>query len=60
VNSIVWFNMENLKKEKKESLLENILVKISKNIVKASCSCCSEKKNCKGKCILNKTGEDDG
>jgi len=52
--------MENLKKEKKESLLENILVKISKNIVKASCSCCSEKKNCKGKCILNKTGEDDG
>jgi len=50
VKNFLRERMENLKKEKKENLLERILVKISKKIVKASCSCCSEKKNCKGKC----------
>ncbi|WP_459202286.1 hypothetical protein [Methanococcus sp. CF] len=53
--------MENLKNEKKEGILEKILVKISKKIVKNSCSCCSEKKYCRKKCNTDlKTGENNG
>jgi len=41
--------MENPTKPKKEGILEKILVKISKTIVKSTCSCCSEKNSCRGK-----------
>jgi len=41
--------MENSKDKKKEGIIEKILVKISKAIVKSTCSCCSEKNSCRGK-----------